>query len=115
MIMSWTTVYIKGNTGFETEVLRHLEKSGFSFLPGTDYVEDGISLYWINDASQLRDFKKAINAKTIFKYRLRFFFDLDKAREKAGRSMRLTPKEEAMVKKMSEWQEAYNRDLRHSA
>jgi hypothetical protein len=96
-------------------VLRHLEKSGFSFLPGTDHVEDGVSLYWINDALQLRGFKKAITAKTIFKHRLRFFFELEKAQEKSGRSMRLTPKEEAMVKKMSEWQEAYNRELRHSA
>jgi hypothetical protein len=114
--MSWTTVYIKGSNDFESEVLRHLEKSGFSFLPGTDHIEEGISLYWINDVSQLRDFKKAINAKTIFKYRLRFFFELEKAQEqKASRTMHLTPKEEAMVKKMSEWQEAYNRELRHSA
>jgi hypothetical protein len=114
--MSWTTIYIKGNDDFESEVLRHLEKSGFSFLSGSDQVGQGISLYWINDTSQLRDFKKAISSKTIFKYRLRFFFDLEKAQEeKSGRSMRLTPKEEAMVKKMSEWQEAYNRELRHSA
>jgi hypothetical protein len=114
--MSWTTIYIKGNTGFESEVLHHLEKSGFSFLPGSDEVEHGLSLYWINHISQLRDFKKAIGAKTIFKYRLRFFSDLEKAQEEnANRSTRLTPKEEAMVKKMSEWQRAYNRELRHSA
>jgi hypothetical protein len=114
--MSWTTIYIKGNTGFEPEVLRHLEKSGFSFLPGSDQLEKGITLYWINAASQLRDFKKAISAKTIFKYRLHFFFELEKAREeKAGRLMHLTPNEEALVKKMNEWQEAYNRELRHSA
>ena len=114
--MSWTTVYIKGNTGFESEVLRHVEKSGFSFLPGTDQVELGLSLYWINDLSQLREFKKAIGAKTIFKYRLRFFYDLEKAQEEnISRPIRLTPKEEAMVRKMSEWQEAYNRELRHSA
>jgi hypothetical protein len=114
--MSWTTVYIKGNTGFESEVLRYLEKSGFSFLPGTDQIELGLSLYWINDLSQLREFKKAIGAKTIFKYRLHFFSDLEKAQEEnINRPMRLTAKEEAMVRKMSEWQEAYNRELRHSA
>ncbi len=113
--MSWTTIYIKGNTGFEPEVLRHLEKSGFSFLPGSDQVGQDITLYWINDASQLRDFKKAISAKTIFKYRLRFFFELEKAQEKLSRTLHFTAKEEAMVKKMSEWQEAYNKELRHSA
>lgn len=113
--MSWTTIYIKGNIGFESEVVYYLEKSGFSFLPGTDQVESGISLYWIDDASKLRDFKIAIGAKTVFKYRLKFFKELTKAVESQTSATNFTPNEEAMVKKMSEWQLAYNRELRHSA
>ena len=114
--MIWKTIYIKGNAGFESEVLYQLEKSGFSFLPGTYQVELDMALYWINDVSLLRDFKLAIGAKTIFKYRLRLFIDLAKAQEEnANQLPGLTAKEEAMVKKMSEWQSAYNLELRHSA
>ena len=35
--------------------------------------ETGLILFWVDEASSLRSFKKAIGAKTIFKYRLRFF------------------------------------------
>ena len=113
--MSWTTIYIKGSIGFEAEVLRHLEKSGFSFLPGSA-MDNGFTLYWINDRSQLREFKKAITAKTIFKYRLRFYADMAAAQQEVkSNSASLTSKEKEMVKKMSEWQESYNRELRHSA
>jgi hypothetical protein len=112
--MSWTTIYIKGTKGFEPEVLRHLEKSGFSFLPGSN-MDNGFSLYWINDRSQLREFKKAISAKTIFKYRLRFYTDMVAGQEEDRTMAILTANEKEMVKKMSEWQQAYNSELRHSA
>jgi hypothetical protein len=108
--MNWTTIYIKGKAGFEAEVLRHLQKSDISFLPGSDHMEDGIELYWINETTSFRDFKKAITAKTIFKYRLYFFFELENEREKRN-ALRFTPKEKALVKKMRDWQKAYNREL----
>jgi hypothetical protein len=107
--MNWTTMYIRGKAGFELEVLRHLEKSEISFLPGSDHVE-GIALYWVQDTTPFRDFKKAIGAKTIFKYRLQFSFELEKAREKRNVAC-FTAKEAAMVKKMSEWQLAHNREV----
>jgi hypothetical protein len=110
--MSWTTVYVKGNVGFEGEVIRHLEKSGFSFLPGSGS-ENEFSLFWINDRAQLREFKKAITAKTIFKYRLKFYPDMAAAKDSGVAD--LTPSEEARVKEMREWQQAYNHDLRNSA
>jgi hypothetical protein len=110
--MSWTTIYIKGNAGFEAEVKRHLEKSGFSFLAGSGS-EDEFALYWINDRAQLREFKKAITAPTIFKYRLRFYPDMAAAQD--SNLGKLTPTEEAMVKEMSAWQQAYNQELRSSA
>jgi hypothetical protein len=109
LLMNWITIYVRGKEGFELEVLRHLQKSDISFLPGSDHVE-GIGLYWVNEATPIRDFKKAIGAKTIFKYRLDFFFELDKNRERRS-ATRFTPKEAALVKKMSEWQLAHNREL----
>jgi hypothetical protein len=113
--MSWVTIYIKGKDGFEKEVLHRLEKSGISFLPGTEEVEKSISLYWINDLTELRSFKKAIGAKLVFEYRLRFFSSLEELHRSINVNLPFTPKEEALVKKMSEWQIAYNRELRNSA
>ena len=113
--MSWATIYIKGREGFEKEVLHKLERSGFSFLPGSEEVEKNISLYWINDQSSLRAFKKAITSKVIFQYRLRFFNSLEDLHRSNSINLKLTPKEEALVKKMSDWQIAYNRELRNSA
>ncbi|MCA4896514.1 MAG: hypothetical protein ING84_16055 [Cytophagales bacterium] len=110
--MSWTTVYVKGNVGFEGEVIRHLEKSGFSFLPGSGS-ENEFSLFWINDRAQLREFKKAITAKTIFKYRLRFYPDMAAAQNSNAGDF--TASEEALVKEMRDWQKAYNQELRNSA
>lgn len=113
--MSWVTIYIKGKEGFEKEVKHRLERSGISFLPGTEEVEKNNSLYWINDVTSLRDFKKAISAKVVFEFRLQFFTTLEELHRAMDDSLPFTPKEEALVKKMSEWQIAYNRELRNSA
>ncbi len=113
--MSWATIYIKGKEGFEKEVRHKLERSGFSFLPGSEEVEKNVSLYWINDQSSLRAFKKAITAKVIFQYRLLFFTSLEDLHRSNSVNLKLTPKEEALIKKMSDWQLAYNRELRNSA
>lgn len=114
--MSWITIYIKGTSGFEKEVTHRLDRSGFSFLPGSEEIEENVTLYWINDPSSLRAFKKAISAKTIFEYRLRFFTSLEELHVNDKKvKPSFTPKEEALVKKMSDWQNAYNRELRHSA
>ena len=39
--------------------------------------ETGLTLFWVDEAASLRSFKKAIGAKTIFKYRLRFFASVE--------------------------------------
>ncbi|HOX83136.1 MAG TPA: hypothetical protein PLJ60_12865 [Chryseolinea sp.] len=70
--MNWTTLYINGKSGFDKEVLRNLEHSGFDFLHGTS-LESGVCLYWVDEKAKLRDFKMAIGSKTIFKYRLQFY------------------------------------------
>lgn len=70
--MGWVTVYIRGKSGFKSEVRNHLQSSGFAHMPGFAN-EKGLALYWIHNLSDLREFKKAIGSKTIFKYRLRFY------------------------------------------
>lgn len=74
--MGWVTVYIRGKSGFKEEVLSQLEKSNADVLPGFAS-ERGVALYWIPEDLSLRNFKKAIGAKTVFKHRLRFYLDVE--------------------------------------
>lgn len=110
--MGWTTIYIQGKSGCATEVLRHLEQSDVHFMPGSVSGEKNVALYWVDDKTGLRDFKKAIGSKTIFKYRLRFFTSLEKVNElKSVEGNTLTPQEESMIRDMSNWEARY----RHTA
>ena len=70
--MNWTTLYIQGKPGFDSELLKILEHSSVDFLSGSA-LESGVCLYWIDEKANLRDFKMAIGSKTIFQYRLRFY------------------------------------------
>ncbi len=78
--MNWTTLYITGKSDFREDVLRKLESSKLQFMPGylerteADKFHD---LYWISDVHSLRDIKEAIGSKVIWKYRLRFFRELE--------------------------------------
>jgi hypothetical protein len=74
--MNWTTLYIQGKSGFGPEVLKNLEQSEFDFLKGY-LLESGVCLYWVDEKANLRDFKTAIGAKTIFKYRLQFYSTIE--------------------------------------
>ena len=104
--MGWVTLYISGKPDFEQEVLHHLGRSGFAFLPGSSDEAD-LALYWVNDTSKLRDFKKAIGAKIIFKYRLRFYYKVETFHEelnKAKKATTFTTHEKAMIRKMKAWE-----------
>lgn len=105
--MAWTTLYIQGRRGFESEVLRQLEQSDISFMPGSASGEPNIALYWVDDSTSVRDFKKAIGGKTIFKYRLRVYTSLDNlnAIQNQATDDSLTPQEEDMIRTMNHWQE----------
>lgn len=70
--MGWVTVYIRGRSGFKSEVQHELDRADINMLPGFAN-ERGVALYWISEDVTLRDFKKAIGAKTIFKHRLKFY------------------------------------------
>jgi hypothetical protein len=74
--MGWVTVYIRGKSGFKSEVQDNLDSSGIRFMPGFAN-ERGVALYWIDETDELRAFKKAIGSKTVFKYRLRFFTTIE--------------------------------------
>jgi len=97
--MGWVTIYIHGKSGCGPEILRHMEQSDIIFMPGTVEGEENIGLYWVDEKTSVRDFKKAIGSKTVFKYRLRFFPSLEKLNEFQDEKPNdlLTPQEEAMI------------------
>lgn len=100
--MEWITVYIAGKPGFKEEVLQNLESACFPHMPGTQE-NDSLCLFWMDDRSSLRDFKKAIGSKTVFKYRLQFFPSLEKYFEsiRSNREVSFTPQERALITEMS--------------
>ena len=104
--MGWKTIYISGRDGFEDEVLKELARSGFPHMPGTPEGEN-LYIFWIEDKSDVDDLKKAIGAKLVFKYRLRFFTSHEEYLGVQGlitpRS-RLTAKEEEMIGEMKAWE-----------
>lgn len=73
--MNWKTIYIVGREKFVDDVTRHLERSGLDFMPGYETKDAGAAheLFWIPEQMTVREFKEGIGAKTVFKYRLRFF------------------------------------------
>jgi len=108
--MGWTTVYIRGKSGFEGEVLNNLKDSGFTFMPGYSN-ERGLMLYWINEEEVLRSFKKAIGSKTIFKYRLRFFTNVEEfieSKHNTEKELSNTQSRASVMRELNSWYEAQN-------
>lgn len=110
--MSWNTIYITGKPGFKEEVLESLEGSDFPVMPGSTGNEQEASLFWIDDSLPLRDFKKAIGSKIVFKYRLQFFSSLEELQQQ-DKNTSFTPREVAMIREMNEWENT--QDYQHSA
>lgn len=100
--MNWNTIYISGKPGFEKEVSKNLEDSDFVFMAGS-LENNGLALYWISDRSKLRDFKKAIGGKTVFKYRLHFYPSVEDFVETQNnhRVDYFTTEEQALISKMA--------------
>jgi hypothetical protein len=114
-IMNWNTLYVKGNRGFEEEVLYNLEHSRLVFMPGSVTGLSNVSLFWVDEKATLRDFKKAIGAKTVFKYRLLFFSTLEEVEQLDEKTTpALTSQEAAMIRKMEQWDEDHD-VYKHSA
>jgi hypothetical protein len=108
--MTWTTLYITGKPDFKDDVLDNLDKSGLSFLPGSSD-DKNIFLIWVDETLPLRELKKAIGSKVVFKYRLQFFTSLAKHQEVLNKAP-LTPREQAMILEMKAWEGS---KYRHSA
>ena len=113
--MDWITLYIAGKPGFRQEVLENLDRSKFPYLPGTPE-NDSLCLFWMKDSSSLRDLKKAIGSKTVFKYRLNFFPSLEKYFEsiRDKHEITFTPREQALISEMST-KETVRNQYRNSA
>jgi hypothetical protein len=98
--MSWITVYIRGNDGFQKHVLSQIENN---WLHGSEDVNHQLLLFWVRDLNELQDLKKAIGSKLIFKYRLRFFDNLEKFlvnKTQALSPAHLTDTEKGMLARM---------------
>jgi hypothetical protein len=109
--MGWITVYIRGKSGCEVEVLKNLEHSGLLFMPG-ETNEKGLSLFWIDEKEDLRDFKKAIGSKTIFKYRIRFFTNVEEfveSKHNAHVDEPFPQNRASAMQELNAWYEAKNR------
>lgn len=115
--MNWNTIYITGKCGFEKEVLYHLEHSNVVYMPGSATELDNFSLIWVSDKITLKAFKKAISAKTILKYRLKFYSTLEELNqvEESKSSEKFTPQEESMIREMNDWEEEHPLRYKNSA
>ena len=62
-------------------------------------------LYWLDNQVDLQQFKEAIGAKLVWKYRLYFFNELEQSKEPVDNQNNLTgftDKEAALIKRMRE-------------
>lgn len=77
---NWIPLYIAGRGSFSQPVAEVLERSDLPYMPGYLF-DNSLSaehcLYWIDDKTPIREYKKAIGPRLIWKHRLRFFTDLE--------------------------------------
>lgn len=77
---SWVPLYIVGKDCFQKAVIEALEDSDLPFMPGylfDNSLSSDHGMLWIDEKVSIRDYKKAIGGKLIWKHRLRFFTNLD--------------------------------------
>jgi hypothetical protein len=73
-MMQWTTLYIKGKSGFKPIVLVKLKGV---ILHGSSLPDQDVLMVWTKGGKSLRSLKLLIGADMIFRYRLQFFNDLN--------------------------------------
>lgn len=105
--MEWTILYISGKSYFMKDMLARLEQSGIVCMPGTSD-RDNVSIIWVDESVKLRDFKLAIGAKLIFKYRLRFSTDPEMLEEQ--KTDAFTPREKELIAKMKSWENTQRKE-----
>jgi hypothetical protein len=102
--MGWIQIFIHGNTGCGPDIMRQMAHSNIIHMPGTIAEDENVGLYWVDEKTTMRAFKKGIGSKTIWKHRLRFFTSLEKLNEyyecETGESF--TPQEKALINSMED-------------
>ena len=96
------TIYIVGNPGFVELHHKRLDDNS-KFLRGQVSVEipgKEVQLLWVHKRSGLKDLKKAIGADLIWKYRLRFYFDLESFAKQQEEKTELSADEKTLMKKV---------------
>ena len=98
--MDWKTIYITGRPGFGEDLAKNLERSSVTFMPGYNTGDgDAYKMYWIPEALPIGEFKRAIGAKTVLRYRLRFHLDLEDLTNASG-SLEFTKEEKEKIERM---------------
>jgi hypothetical protein len=100
--MSWKTIYVAGRKDFAEEVVRNLERSGIEFMSGYHTRENNANtheLFWVPEAMAIRDFKLAVGAKAVLRFRLKFATSLEALVGTIG-SDELTAEEQSRVDRM---------------
>ena len=96
------TIYIVGNPGFVELHRKRLDDSS-RFLRGqvtVEIPEKEVQLFWVHDKSELKKLKKAIGSELIWKYRLRFYFELEEFTDQPEEKVELSADEKKLMKKV---------------
>ncbi|GHN00123.1 hypothetical protein WSM22_16120 [Cytophagales bacterium WSM2-2] len=96
------TIYIVGNPGFVALHHKRLDDNS-KFLRGQVSIEvpgKEVQLFWVHDHSTLKELKRAIGADLIWKYRLRFYLDLEEFTYPHEETVELNADEKALMKKV---------------
>lgn len=103
--MNWNTIYITGKSGFWADVNDRLSGADVMHMVGSlEHLPEDVcrGVYWLADNETLEDFKYAIGAKLIWRYRLRFTNDaeaeISTVRKRAPE--RFTERERKLIQKM---------------
>ncbi len=76
IVPHWIPVYVTGREGFAEKLMEALGVSGLPFMPGyfhDNNAQTAHTLIWIDEHTPLSRYKKALGARTLWKYRIRFF------------------------------------------
>jgi hypothetical protein len=95
-------VYIIGNPGFLELLNKELQDNSL-YIRGQATVEvpeKEVQLYWIANRKSIGDFKRAVGADLVWKFRLRFYFDLENFTREPEESDEWSADEKALMKKV---------------
>ena len=96
------TIYIVGNPGFVELHRKRLDDSS-RFLRGqvtVEIPEKEVQLFWVHKKNELKKLKQAIGSELIWKYRLRFYFELEEFTDQQEEKVEMSADEKALMKKV---------------